>query len=83
MSDWLHSLPIVWMALVVFGFTFLLAAVLFAGISAAGGMEAPAADSADADGVAAPQPRAHANRAAVGRRLDAVAHGVLDQGLQE
>jgi len=26
MSDWLHNLPIVWMALVVFGFTYLLAA---------------------------------------------------------
>ena len=26
MSDWLHNLPIAWMALVVFGFTYLLAA---------------------------------------------------------
>jgi hypothetical protein len=26
MADWLHNLPIVWMALVVFGFTYLLAA---------------------------------------------------------
>ena len=26
MSDWLHNLPIFWMALVVFGFTYLLAA---------------------------------------------------------
>src|SRR5262245_61280916 len=26
MSNWLHNLPIVWMALVVFGFTYLLAA---------------------------------------------------------
>jgi hypothetical protein len=26
MNDWLHNLPIVWMALVVFGFTYLLAA---------------------------------------------------------
>ena len=30
MSDWLHNLPIVWMALIVFGFTYLVAA----GISA-------------------------------------------------
>lgn len=25
MSDWLHNLPVTWMALVVFGFTYLLA----------------------------------------------------------
>jgi len=30
MSDWLHNLPVPWMALVVFGFTYLLAATLFA-----------------------------------------------------
>ena len=29
MSDWLHNLPIVWMALVVFGFTYLLAAGIY------------------------------------------------------
>ncbi len=29
MSDWLHDLPIVWMALVVFGFTYLLAAGIY------------------------------------------------------
>jgi hypothetical protein len=30
MSDWLHNLPIVWMALVIFGFTYLLAAGIYA-----------------------------------------------------
>src|SRR5579859_6312217 len=30
MSDWLHSLPVPWMALVVFGFTYLLAAAIYA-----------------------------------------------------
>src|SRR6201985_2647018 len=30
MSDWIHYLPVPWMALVVFGFTYLLAAIVFA-----------------------------------------------------
>jgi len=30
MSDWLHNLPIVWMALVVFGFTYLVTAGIYA-----------------------------------------------------
>src|SRR5262245_4608351 len=30
MSDWLHNLPILWMALVVFGFTYLVAAAIYA-----------------------------------------------------
>lgn len=34
MSDWIHNLPVPWMALVVFGFTFLLAATTFAIVSA-------------------------------------------------
>ena len=29
MSDWLHNLPVVWMALVVFGATYLVAAVIY------------------------------------------------------
>lgn len=29
MSDWLHNLPVPWMALVVFGLTYLLAAIIF------------------------------------------------------
>jgi Protein of unknown function (DUF4239) len=33
MSDWLHNLPVPVMALVIFGFTYLLAAALFAGIA--------------------------------------------------
>jgi hypothetical protein len=33
MSDWLHNLPVPWMALVVFGFTYLLAAAIYAGIA--------------------------------------------------
>jgi hypothetical protein len=30
MSDWLHNLPVVWMALVVFGVTYLVAAAIYA-----------------------------------------------------
>jgi hypothetical protein len=30
MSDWLHSLPVVWMALIIFGFTYLVSAALYA-----------------------------------------------------
>ena len=33
MSDWLHNLPVPWMAAVVFGFTYLLAAVIFAAVA--------------------------------------------------
>jgi energy-converting hydrogenase Eha subunit C len=33
MSDWLHNLPLTWMALVVFGFTYLLAAAIYAGVA--------------------------------------------------
>src|SRR5271166_3784230 len=29
MSDWLHTLPVILMALIVFGFTYLLAAVIY------------------------------------------------------
>jgi hypothetical protein len=29
MSDWLHNLPIFWMTLVVFGFTYLMAAGIY------------------------------------------------------
>jgi len=35
MSDWLHNLPVPAMALVIFGFTYLLAAAIFAGIARA------------------------------------------------
>ena len=34
MSDWIHSLAVRWMALVVFGFTYLLAATIFAAVTA-------------------------------------------------
>jgi hypothetical protein len=30
MSDWLHSLPVLWMALLVFGFTYLIAVAIYA-----------------------------------------------------
>jgi hypothetical protein len=33
MSDWLHNLPVPWMALVVFGFTYLLAAAIHSGVA--------------------------------------------------
>ena len=29
MSDWLHNLPVVWMALVVFGFTYLVTVAIY------------------------------------------------------
>jgi Protein of unknown function (DUF4239) len=34
MSDWLHNLPVLWMALVIFGFTYLLAMAIFAAVTA-------------------------------------------------
>src|SRR5262249_59786953 len=34
MSDWLHNLPILWMALVVFGLTFLLTAAIHGVVTA-------------------------------------------------
>jgi hypothetical protein len=34
MSDWIHNLPVPAMALVVFGFTYLLAAIVFVSVSA-------------------------------------------------
>jgi hypothetical protein len=37
MSDWLHNLPLPWMALVVFGFTYLVAAAIYAAVAALSG----------------------------------------------
>jgi hypothetical protein len=34
MSDWFHELPVPWMALLVFGFTYLLALAIHAGVAA-------------------------------------------------
>ena len=34
MSDWLHNLPVLWMALVILGFTYLLAMAIFAAVTA-------------------------------------------------
>src|SRR5690349_17771780 len=36
-SDWLHNLPVPWMALVIFGFTYLLAAAIYAGVATLSG----------------------------------------------
>jgi hypothetical protein len=33
MSDWLHALPVVWMALMVFGATYLVAAGIYFAVS--------------------------------------------------
>jgi uncharacterized protein DUF4239 len=33
MSDWLHNLPVLWMALLVFGFTYLVTAIIYAVIT--------------------------------------------------
>jgi hypothetical protein len=32
MSDWLHDLPVIWMAVVVFGFTYSVAAVIYTAV---------------------------------------------------
>ena len=34
MSDWIHYLPVPWMALVIFGFTYLLAGTVFVAVTA-------------------------------------------------
>jgi hypothetical protein len=34
MSDWVHDLPVPWMALLVFGFTYLLALAIHVGVAA-------------------------------------------------
>ena len=39
MSDWLHNLPVVWMALIIFGFTYLVAAALYAVVAILGAGE--------------------------------------------
>jgi hypothetical protein len=33
MSDWLHNLPVLWMSLVVFGFTYLVTAAIYVTVS--------------------------------------------------
>ena len=33
MSDWFHDLPVPWMALLIFGFTYLIAAMVYAVVS--------------------------------------------------
>jgi Protein of unknown function (DUF4239) len=33
MSDWVHNLPVLWMALVIFGFTYLLAGIIFSAVT--------------------------------------------------
>jgi hypothetical protein len=37
MSDWIHNLPVPSMALLIFGFTYLLAAAIFAAVAAPNG----------------------------------------------
>ena len=34
MSDWVHNMPVLWMALVIFGFTYLVAMAIFAAVTA-------------------------------------------------
>ena len=36
MNDWFHELPVLWMALLVFGITYLLAVGIHAGVAALG-----------------------------------------------
>jgi len=33
MSDWLHNLPVLWMSLLVFGFTYLVTAAIYVAVS--------------------------------------------------
>jgi len=33
MNDWLHALPVVWLAVLIFGITYLIAATIFAGVA--------------------------------------------------
>ena len=41
MSDWLHSLPAVWMAVGLFGTTYLLAATVYTVVTLPAGIRAP------------------------------------------
>src|SRR5260370_10283387 len=54
MSDWLHNLPVPWMALVVFGFTYLLAAAIHAGVAVLAAGNRPKSPTAISPGMLAP-----------------------------
>ena len=49
MSDWLHNLPVLWTALVVFGVTYLIAASIYACVNALAVGEQPLAFKAVPD----------------------------------
>jgi len=54
MSDWLHNLPVLWMALVVFGVTYLIAASIYAGVNALAVGERARAFKAVSPGILSP-----------------------------
>jgi hypothetical protein len=54
MSDWLHNLPVLWMALVVFGVTYLIAAEINAGVNALAVGESARAFKAVSPGILSP-----------------------------
>ena len=54
MSDWLHNLPVLWMALVVFGVTYLIAASIYACVNALAVGERARAFKAVSPGILSP-----------------------------
>ena len=54
MSDWLQNLPVLWMALVVFGVTYLIAASIYAGVKALAFGERARAFKAVSPGILSP-----------------------------
>jgi Protein of unknown function (DUF4239) len=54
MSDWLHNLPVIWMALVVFEATYLTAGLIYAAVNLAAGGEQARAFKAVTPGILSP-----------------------------
>jgi hypothetical protein len=54
MSDWLHGLPVAWMALVIFGATYLLAGLIYAAVNVAAAGERARAFKAVSPGLLSP-----------------------------
>jgi hypothetical protein len=54
MSDWLHNLPVIWMALVVFGATYVTAGLTYAAVNALAVGERARAFKAVSPGILSP-----------------------------
>src|SRR5260370_40473655 len=54
MSDWLHNLPVVWMALVVFRATYVIAGLIYAGVNVLAVGERARAFKASTPGILSP-----------------------------